>query len=96
MTVAACIHVQYRSARINIIYCHHCSGKFWRKVHFIATLQDLSSYVSVEDSLIAAPVLAVDQVIMSRRPARRKYQQDIPAKPDQQDKDSAATATKES
>ena len=80
--------------KVNInFYCHYCSGKFWRKVQFIATLQDLSSHVSVEDSLIAAPVFAVDQVIMSRRPSRRKYQQDPPAEPDQHDKDSAATAT---
>lgn len=77
-------------------FYRYCSGKFWRKVRFIATLQDLSSHVSVEDGLIAAPVFAVDQVIMSRRPARRKYQLDTPAKPDQQDKEStAATATKD-
>ena len=84
-----------RISNAESIHCHHCSGKFWRKVHFIATLQDLNSHVSVEDSLIGAPVFAVDQVIMSRRPARRRYQQDAPAKPDQQDKGSAATATKE-
>ena len=50
------------------------SGKFWRKVHFITTLQDLTSYVSIDDDFIAAPVLAVDQTIMSRQPARRRYQ----------------------
>lgn len=79
----------------NLYFGHYCSGKFWRKVRFIATLQDLSSHVSIEDSLIAAPVFAVDQVIMSRRPARRKYQQDIPAEPDQQDKEPAAAAAKD-
>ena len=51
-----------------------CSGKFWRKVQFISTLQDLSSYVSIDDDFIAAPVLAVDQAIMSRQAARRRYQ----------------------
>lgn len=51
-----------------------CSGKFWRKVHFIATLQDLSSYISIDEDFIAAPVLAVDQAIMSRQPIRRRYQ----------------------
>ncbi len=79
----------------NLYFGHYCSGKFWRKVRFIATLQDLNSHVSIEDSLIAAPVFAVDQVIMSRRPARRKYQQDIPAEPDQQDKEPAAAAAKD-
>lgn len=52
------------------------SRKFWRKVHFIATLQDLSGYVSIDDDFIAAPVLAVDQAIMSKIPARRRYQPD--------------------
>lgn len=43
-------------------------------MHFIATLQDLSSYVSIDDDFVAAPVLAVDRAIMSRQPARRRYQ----------------------
>ena len=60
------------------------SRKFWRKVHFIATLQELSSFISVDDDFIAAPVLAVDQVIMSRHPASRRYQSKsevVPEKP---------------
>lgn len=56
------------------------SRKFWRKVHFIATLQELSSCISVDDDFIAAPVLAVDKDIMSRRPASRRYRSECEIK----------------
>lgn len=50
------------------------SKKFWRKVNFIPTLQDLSVHVKVDEDYISAPVVAVDKSIMSRRPTSQKYQ----------------------
>jgi hypothetical protein len=51
-----------------------CSKKFWRKVHFVPTLQDLSAdNVEVDDQYISAPVAAADKLLMSRRPTHHKY-----------------------
>lgn len=52
---------------------HKCSKKFWRKVHFISTLQDLSGHVQLQEEYVSAPVAAMDKLIMSRRPASHKY-----------------------
>lgn len=54
---------------INLFY----SKKFWRKVHFIPTLQDLSEYAQLDEQYIPAAVTAKDKLIMSRRPTSRKY-----------------------
>ena len=48
------------------------SKKFWRKVHFTPTLQDLPSHIKIED-YISAPVAAMDKLILSKRPAQQKY-----------------------
>lgn len=55
---------------------HHlsqCSKKFWRKVHFITTLQDLSTQVELDESYIPTPVADINRHIMSQQPARQKY-----------------------
>lgn len=53
---------------------HLYSRKFWRKVHFIPTLQVLTTHIAIDDDLIAAPVLAADQAIMAKHPAWKRYQ----------------------
>lgn len=53
--------------------CTPCSKKFWRKVHFISTFQDLSCHVQLEEQYISAPASATDKLIMSRRPTGHKY-----------------------
>lgn len=49
------------------------SGKFYRKVHFIRTLADLSSHLSLEEGLIPAPVVRADAALHPRQPPQQKY-----------------------
>ena len=42
-----------------------CSKKFWRKVHFVPTLEDLSSHVAVDKDYIPESVYAKDLLLMA-------------------------------
>ena len=49
------------------------STKFWRKVHFVPTLQALSEHVKIDEDYISAPVAAVDRLVMSKKSSSQKY-----------------------
>ena len=50
----------------------HFSKKFWRKVQFVATLDDLSKLVAVDTDFIPESVLARDVEIMASRNTDRR------------------------
>lgn len=66
-------------------------------MHFISTLQDLSSCVQVDGSYISAPVTAVDKVIMSQRPTGQKYmaRQDSRSRAENKQKEKVEDSKKE-
>ena len=69
-----------------------CSKKFWRKVRFIQTLQDLSEHVQLDSDYISAPVAAMDKLIMSHRPSSLKY---LPPSKDKEKSDAGTPTEKE-